>query len=327
MCNNLVKYLTQIDNNIKIEENVCLILQLVVDRLCDDEDIINNVDKHCVRKLQLLNFIAVSAINSKVYDIVIPLLKRAYDIDNKNTETNYNMAYVLHMFGEDKLALDYLFNIDSDEERVTKLKLEILNNASSQENNNLICNNEEDSDYYIHPSCDVRDIDRMKISSKAIVQANCWLDIAYDNPNHKYLIEIGEGSNIGRRSEISAANKIVIGKNVLIAPNVFIADCSHEYRDINTPVMFQGLSGIDNEVHIGDGSWIGTNSVICGNITIGKNCVVGSNTIVKGNIPDYSIAVGNPSKIIKMFDTKVNKWININNKSEIDEILKNRTLI
>lgn len=324
MYNDLIKYLENIDNNIEIQKNGSLILQLINNKLCDEDNIISMVEG-CTNKVAILNFIAVNAINHKVYDIVIPLLKRAYDIDNKNVEINYNLAYVLHMFGEDKLALDYLFSIDSDIEKVNKLKLEILNN---QQKNNESTNEEDDSlRYYIDESCDVRDIQRMKIGNGVVVQQNCWLDIAYDNPNHKYLIEIGEGSNIGRRSEISAANKIVIGKNVLIAPNVFIADCSHEYRDINTPVMYQGICGINNEVHIGDGSWIGTNSVICGNITIGKNCVIGSNTIVKGDIPDYSVAVGNPSKIIKMFDAKINKWINIHNKNQINEIVKNRTLL
>lgn len=125
-------------------------------------------------------------------------------------------------------------------------------------------------DYYIDSSCDVRNIDRIKLSNGVIVQKECWLDIAYNNPAHKYLIEIGEGSNIGRRCEISAANKIIIGKNVLIAPNVFISDCSHEYEDVNKPIMYQGLNSVHNEVYIGDGSWIGINSVICGILKLEK---------------------------------------------------------
>ncbi|MDD5794327.1 MAG: acyltransferase, partial [Clostridiales bacterium] len=150
------------------------------------------------------------------------------------------------------------------------------------------------------------------------------LDIAYNNPAHKYLIEIGEGSNIGRRCEISAANKIIIGKNVLIAPNVFISDCSHEYEDVNKPIMYQGLNSVHNEVYIGDGSWIGINSVICGNIKIGKNCVIGSNTIVKSDIPDYSVAVGAPAKIVKMYDFEDKKWKRVRNNQEIQNILIKR---
>lgn len=59
-------------------------------------------------------------------------------------------------------------------------------------------------------------------------------------------------------------------------------------------------------VHIGDGSWLGTHVVIAGNITIGKHCVIGANSVVTKDIPDYSVAVGIPAKVVKRynFDTK-----------------------
>lgn len=49
---------------------------------------------------------------------------------------------------------------------------------------------------------------------------------------------------------------------------------------------------------IGEGSWIGENVCVCG-ANIGKHCVIGANSVVTKDIPDYSVAVGCPARIIK----------------------------
>lgn len=152
---------------------------------------------------------------------------------------------------------------------------------------------------YIHPTCDVRGISRLEIETGVVIQQDCWIDIAYDNPREGPMIFIGEGSNIGRRTTISAANIITIGKHVLIGINVYITDTGHEYRNPDIPIMYQGITDTDVAVQIGDDSWIGANAVILG-ASIGKHCVVGANTVlVKTIIPDYSVVAGNPARIIK----------------------------
>jgi len=61
---------------------------------------------------------------------------------------------------------------------------------------------------------------------------------------------------------------------------------------IQQPVKYKG------EVVIGKNSWIGENVSIIG-AKIGKHCVIGANSFVNSDIPDYSIAVGTPAKVIK----------------------------
>lgn len=41
---------------------------------------------------------------------------------------------------------------------------------------------------------------------------------------------------------------------------------------------------------------------IVGNVKIGKHCVIGANSVVTHNVPDYSVAVGSPAKVIKKCD-------------------------
>ena len=82
----------------------------------------------------------------------------------------------------------------------------------------------------------------------------------------------------------------------------YITDCDHEYRDVNIPVIDQGIVQRGQRVSIGDGSYIGINAVIVGNVKIGKHCVIGANSVVTKDVPDYCVAVGSPAKVIKRIE-------------------------
>lgn len=112
-------------------------------------------------------------------------------------------------------------------------------------------------------------------------------------------VRIGKGSEIGERCRISIANSLEIGEKVLLSPNVYITDCDHEYRDVDVPVIDQGIVQRGQKVSIGEGSYIGINAVIVGNVRIGRHCVVGANSVVTKDVPDYCVAVGSPAKVIK----------------------------
>ena len=163
----------------------------------------------------------------------------------------------------------------------------------------------------VHPSCDIRHAERIHFGEDVRVMADTWLDIACDNPHPGYMMEIGRGTTVGARCVISAANSIKIGEDVLIAFGVFISDTSHEYRDIHKPVIKQGITTHTDSIIIGDGSWIGTNVVINGNVRIGKHCVIGANSFVKKSIPDYCVAVGSPAKVIKAYDFNKERWVKV----------------
>jgi maltose O-acetyltransferase len=87
---------------------------------------------------------------------------------------------------------------------------------------------------------------------------------------------------------------VTIGSNVFFAPNVQIYTATH-------PLDAELRKTLENAlpVSIGDDCWIGGNSVICPGVSIGKGCVIGAGSVVTKNIPDNSLAVGNPAKIIR----------------------------
>ena len=77
------------------------------------------------------------------------------------------------------------------------------------------------------------------------------------------------------------------------------------------PISYQGQREKEASVIINDDTWIGRNVVIVGNVIIGKHCVIGANSVITKDIPDYSVAVGVPAKVIKSFDFDSNKWIRV----------------
>ena len=53
------------------------------------------------------------------------------------------------------------------------------------------------------------------------------------------------------------------------------------------------------EVTIGDNVWIGGNVVVCPGVHIGDNVVIGAGSVVTKDIPDWSVAAGNPCRVLK----------------------------
>lgn len=156
------------------------------------------------------------------------------------------------------------------------------------------------------------------------VQRDCFFNIPIRRETDHPKIEVWENCGIGKRCVISAVNRIVIQDRVLIGANVHITDHDHEYREVGIPVMFQGVTTTQAEVVIGRGSWIANNCVIVGNVHIGRGCVIGANSVVNRDIPDYCVAVGAPARVVKCFDWINGKWLKINRKIQLTQLLEAR---
>ena len=149
----------------------------------------------------------------------------------------------------------------------------------------------------------------MKFQNDIQIRPDCFISC-----NNNSYISLKNGCDIGTRSRIISGKKIILEEDVLTGPNVFISDQDHKYEDIKFPIKKQGIVIKEgNGIKIGKGSWIGTNSVIIGNIEIGRGCVIGANSVVTKSIPDYCVAVGNPARIIKKYNFDNEKWEKVKN--------------
>ena len=119
-------------------------------------------------------------------------------------------------------------------------------------------------------------------------------------------IHIGDKTIVGIGSVI--IGPVSIGNNVMIAQNIVISGLNHGYEDVTIPPSEQDVTC--RPIIISDNVWIGANSVITAGVTLGKHCVIGAGSIVTKNIPDYSVAVGNPARVIKKYNKITNVWEN-----------------
>lgn len=105
---------------------------------------------------------------------------------------------------------------------------------------------------------------------------------------------ICEGVYIGPQCNIGSCS---IGKDALLGSGVHILSgkSQHNFTELDKPMREQG--GRFEKISIGEDTWIGNNSVVMADI--GKKCIIGSGAVVTQAIPDYSIAVGNPAKVVK----------------------------
>jgi maltose O-acetyltransferase len=106
---------------------------------------------------------------------------------------------------------------------------------------------------------------------------------------------------------------ISIGNNVALGPEVYIlAHDSIMHR-------FIGYGNVAN-VKIGDDVTISTRAVILPGVTIGNRVMIGAGAVVTKDIPENSIAVGNPAKVIGTFDAYIEKHIKaLATKPKFDE--------
>lgn len=111
-------------------------------------------------------------------------------------------------------------------------------------------------------------------------------------------ISIGSGCGISG-STIYAMKEIVIGDNVLIGGNCKIIDNDFHPLPASQRVVQRAEDIKKCSITIGDGSFVGANSIILKGSTLGKNCVVGAGSVVSGTFPDNVIIAGNPARIIK----------------------------
>jgi acetyltransferase-like isoleucine patch superfamily enzyme len=110
-------------------------------------------------------------------------------------------------------------------------------------------------------------------------------------------IRIGSNSIINQFSILYGHGGLIIGESVLIAAHCVLIPANHRYNCTDMPICEQGETrkgiNIENDV------WIGTNVTILDGVNIGTGSVIGAGSVVTKDIPSYSVAVGNPARVIK----------------------------
>ncbi len=113
------------------------------------------------------------------------------------------------------------------------------------------------------------------------------------------VVTIGDRCLIGRGSGIVGHLGITIGDDVFTGHHVYISDQNHGYEDVTKPIGLQVMP--ERPVHIGSGSWLGHGAIVLPGSCIGRHVVIGAASVVNGEIPDFSVAVGSPARVVRRY--------------------------
>ena len=110
-------------------------------------------------------------------------------------------------------------------------------------------------------------------------------------------IRIGNHTYIGTGTTLFGHKGLEIGDECLLAQNITLTPYSHKFADPDDLIWNQG--GNSKKVTIGRDTYIGMGVCVMYSGDIGVGCIIGAGSTVVKPIPDYSVAVGTPAKVIK----------------------------
>jgi len=139
---------------------------------------------------------------------------------------------------------------------------------------------------------------RLSLGKNSLIETLCVICTWHGDVILKDRASIGIGSIV--------MGPVLIGENSACSQNCFISGQSHLYEDVSKKFLRQGFKIA--KVVIGKNVWIGANSVILPGLKVGDNSIIGAGSTIIEDVPPYSVAVGNPAKIIRKYNFQTSGW-------------------
>lgn len=123
-------------------------------------------------------------------------------------------------------------------------------------------------------------------------------------------IYVGNNVSINMNCTFVDCNRITIGDDVLIASNVQLYTATHPIKFTERYVQDPETGELHRRtyalpIRIGNGCWLGGGVIVLPGVTIGDGSVIGAGSVVTKDIPENSLAVGNPCRVIREINGSV----------------------
>jgi len=140
--------------------------------------------------------------------------------------------------------------------------------------------------------------ERGNVSVGAKLNVGDFSQILAQGPRGAATIVIGNNVGIGVNVILNAdhGGKIVLGDDVRIGPYTLLRASNHSFDDVTRLIAQQGHK--PGSIIIEDDVWVGGHVSILPDVKIGRGSVIGAGSVVTTDIPEYSVAVGNPERVV-----------------------------
>jgi acetyltransferase-like isoleucine patch superfamily enzyme len=116
-------------------------------------------------------------------------------------------------------------------------------------------------------------------------------------------IVLGDETNIGFHCEIFSGSRVEVGRYGLFAAYTYLVGGGHEFARADVPVIHQPRTSLG--ITLGENVWLGTGAKVMDGVRLGRDVVIGAGAVVTEDIPDGSIAVGVPARVVRKRDEAI----------------------
>ena len=109
-------------------------------------------------------------------------------------------------------------------------------------------------------------------------------------------IVLGDRVNIGFNCEIFSGSRVEVGAGTLMAAYTYLIGGDH-VADLDEDIVHSGSTS--HGITVGEDAWFGAGAKVLDGVKIGAHSIIGTGAVVTKDIPEYSIAVGLPAKVVR----------------------------
>ena len=139
--------------------------------------------------------------------------------------------------------------------------------------------------------------DRIRLGDRVRIGRESRLQVNLESGMGHCGIDLGDDVVIGAGCQFTASLGITIGPGTRIGDEVLIADNTHRYEDVSTPIPFQTVRPV-GAVRIGANAYIGRGAVILGGVTIGDGAVIVDRAVVLEDVAPDEWVSGMPTVVL-----------------------------
>lgn len=113
------------------------------------------------------------------------------------------------------------------------------------------------------------------------------------------MIRIGARVSIADQVVLNACHDgvVEVGSDCLIGPRVYLRTSGHQFSRSDVPIRTQGHER--GTIVIEEDCWLGAGVIVLPYVRIGAHSIVGAGSVVTRSIPSWSVAAGNPCRVIR----------------------------